>query len=37
MFISSNKTGNLQFEGAVTELLFDKTTAEEYNRFDLGV
>ncbi len=37
MFINLNKIGNLQFGGAVTELLFGKATTEEYNRLDLGV
>ncbi len=37
MFINPNKTDNLQFEKAVMEFLFNKTMAEEYNRFDLDI
>jgi len=36
-FTNLNKIDNLQFGGAVTELLFDETTVEEYNKLDLNV
>jgi len=37
MFTNLNKINNLQFKKAVIELLFDKITVEEYNRFDLNI
>ena len=37
MFVNLNKIGNLQFGGAIIELLFGETTIKEYNRLDLGI